>query len=85
MTNRKTIKELKKEIKKIEEKIHYLKIQTQKIENEGCLSDQELNQRDKKINANNDEILFLNKEKFSISQSISNILGKKWIKKGRFQ
>ena len=37
MANSKIIKELKKEVKKIEKMIHGLKTKIQKIENEGCL------------------------------------------------
>tara|TARA_B100000315_G_scaffold177063_1_gene165604 strand:+ start:639 stop:896 length:258 start_codon:yes stop_codon:yes gene_type:complete len=85
MSNNKTTKELKKELKMLEKKIHGLKIQIQKIENKGCFSDQELNERDKKINDTNNEIISLNKEKESISLSMANIEGKKWIKKRGFQ
>ena len=84
MTNRKTIKELKKEIKEIEKRVHRLKLEKQTVEDKGCFSDRELNERDKKINAINNEIIFLNKETISISQSIANIEGEKWIKKRGF-
>ena len=63
MANSKIIKELKKEVKKIEKMIHELKTKIQKIEKEGCLSDQELNEKDKKIGTINNEIIYLNKEK----------------------
>ena len=81
MANSKIIKELKKEVKKIEKMIHELKTKIQKIEKEGCLSDQELNE---KIGTINNEIIYLNKEKFFLSQSIVSIEGTKWIKKSSF-
>ncbi len=84
MIKNKTIKELKKEIKEIEKRIHRLKVEKQTIENKGCFSDQELDERDKKINTINSEIIYLDKEKKFISQSITNIEGKKWIKKRGF-
>ncbi|HJN02835.1 MAG: hypothetical protein QF907_02300 [Nitrospinota bacterium] len=84
MANSKIIKELKKEVKKIEKMIHELKTKIQKIEKEGCLSDQELNEKDKKIGTINNEIIYLNKEKFFLSQSIVSIEGTKWIKKSSF-
>ena len=85
MANSKIIKELKKEVKKIEKMIHELKTKIQKIEKEGCLSDQELNEKDKKIDTINNEIIYLHKEKIFLSQSIVSIKGKKWIKKKRIQ
>ena len=84
MTNPKTIKELKKEVKKIEKKVHGLKTKIQKIESEGCLSDLQLSERDRKIKAINREISYLNNENISISQSITDLEGKKWIKKRGF-
>ena len=85
MTNKKPIKELKKEIKEIDKRIEGLRIEKQTIENKGCLSDHELDERDKKTNALVREIIYLNNEKKFISQSLANIERDKWIKKKGFQ
>lgn len=79
MTNNKTVKEFKREIKEINVKIEGLKAEKHLIESKGCFSDHELDERDKKINAINNEIHYLEKEKIYIKQSIVTIENKKWL------
>ncbi len=81
MFNKRTTKELKKETKEIEKKIATLKVEKRAIENKGCFSDHELNEREKKIIAINNQMRHLDNEKKHIMQSIVNIKNKRWLKK----
>jgi len=81
MNNNNSIKSLKKEIKEVKKKIERLGVEKKIIENKGCFSDSELEEREKKINAINKEVLFLDKEIIHIMQSMGNLQRGKWHKK----
>lgn len=83
MVSRKNIKELKIAIKEIEKRIASMKTEKIAVESKGCFSDLELNEREKKINAINKEIHYLDTEKSHILQDIVNIEREKWLKKRR--
>lgn len=75
-----TTKKLKKETKEIDKKVKKLQAETRAVENKGCFSDQELNEREKKIKTINNQIRFLGEEKKHIAQSLVNIKNKSWLK-----
>lgn len=78
--NKMTTKKLKKETKEIDKKVKKLQAETRAVENKGCFSDQELNEREKKIKTINNQIRFLGEEKKHIAQSLVNIKNKSWLK-----
>ena len=81
MRTQKTLKELKRESREIEKKITLLQTETRAIESKGCFSDQELDEREKKINAITKEVRYLDREKKFIMQDAVNIEREKWLKR----
>lgn len=79
--NKKTAKELKKETKEVDKRITKLQAEKKAVENKGCFSDQELNEREKKIKSLNNQIRFLGEEKKHIAQSLVDINNKSWLKR----